>query len=42
MELLPAWRGSTMKAYLLEGGPAALPEVERWLGAFGVGNPMFW
>jgi len=37
----PPWIGSTMKSFLEEGGPDALPAVNRWLGHFRSGGAMF-
>jgi hypothetical protein len=37
----PPWIGSTMKSFLEEGGPDALPAVNRWLGYFQPGGGMW-
>jgi hypothetical protein len=37
----PPWNGSCMKSYLEDGGPDALPDVERWLEIFLSGGAMF-
>jgi hypothetical protein len=35
----PPWSDSSLKAYLEENGPDAIPEVNRWVESFRFGDP---
>jgi hypothetical protein len=35
----PPWSGSSLKEYLEDHGPEAIPEVNRWVESFRFGDP---